>query len=69
MSRWESIRKELPHYILLLVLAYVALQIVRNIMPTIVLWQELVLVLALAIGYVIAVTKLGYAPESWFPDR
>lgn len=69
MAERGSILDELPHYVLVLALAYVGLELAGRLAPGIQLWQEVALALLIALAYVAVVTRLGFAPDSWFPGR
>lgn len=69
MNDRPSLVSDLLHYVLVLICAYLGLQLAGRLIPDIQLWQELTIALAIAVAYVLVMVRLGFAPDSWFPDR
>ena len=61
----SDLRDNLLHYVLIVAIAYLSLQLAGQLAPDLVLWQEILLALGVTIAYIVAVIKLGYAPDSW----
>lgn len=54
-----------PHYVAMLILVFVAVGILRGILPDVSLIVEFAVVLAIVFAYPFVVRRLGYAPQYW----
>ncbi len=57
---------ELLHYVLIAAVAWGVYLLVGEVAPGLAQWQEMVIMLVVAVSYVWAVVTLGLAPASWF---
>ena len=54
-----------PHYILMILLMFLALAIVEQALGELDFWPSLAIALLVAIAYPIVLRRLGRAPEAW----
>lgn len=54
-----------PHYVAMLLLTFVALAIVRSILPGLSFLQEFVVIVVIVFLYRPAVQRLGLGPSAW----
>ena len=54
-----------PHYILMILLMFLALAIVEQVVGALDFWPSLAIALLVAIAYPIVLRRLGRAPEAW----
>jgi hypothetical protein len=59
----------LPHYVAMLLLVFLAVGILRRVLPGVSLVVEFVVVLAVVFAYPFVVRRLGYAPRYWQRGR
>ncbi len=57
-----------PHYVAMLLLTFVALGIVRSILPGLGTLQEFVVIVVIVFLYRPAVQRLGLGPSAWEPE-
>ena len=61
----ELLRELLPHYVVMVVLAYAILTVANELVGTLNFWVELVVIIVVFFAYRIAIVRSGYGPEIW----
>lgn len=61
----RTVRQLLPHWIVMLILMLGLLFGVENAVGALPVWGSLAIVFAIALGYPVAVRRLGVAPPVW----
>lgn len=54
-----------PHYVAMLVLAYLTLAVVRAAVGDLGFWVELAVITVIVFAYRPAVVRLGFGPDAW----
>ncbi|MEF8784060.1 MAG: hypothetical protein V5A39_14050 [Haloarculaceae archaeon] len=65
----SKILELVPHYIAMLILVFVAVGILRGILPGVSLIVEFGVILVIVFAYPFVVRRLGYAPRYWKSDE
>jgi hypothetical protein len=61
----DSLVELVPHYVAMLLLAYLALAVVRVTAGNLGFWGDIVVIGVVVFAYRPAVTRLGIGPSSW----
>jgi uncharacterized membrane protein len=69
MVNSSKILELVPHYVAMLILVFVAVGILRGILPDVSLIVEFGVILAIVFAYPFVVRRLGYAPRYWKSDE
>lgn len=64
----QQILELLPHYLAMMVVAFVGVSIVRATVGDLGFWPEFAIILVLVVLYRPIVVRLDLAPSAWEPD-
>lgn len=59
------IRDLVPHYVVMVALAYLTLVIANDVVGPLSFWVELAVIIAIFFGYRVVIVRTGYGPEIW----
>lgn len=61
----DLLRDLVPHYAVMVVLAYATITVANNVVGPLNVWVELAVIIVVFFGYRIAIVQTGYGPEIW----
>lgn len=61
----DNLKEVIPHYVAMLIIIFISLNVIRITVGDLGFWMELVIVLIIATAYQPVVLRLGVAPTAW----
>lgn len=61
----DLLRDLVPHYVVMVGLAYATITVANNVVGSLNFWVELAVIIVVFFGYRVAIVRTGYGPEIW----